>query len=240
MNSGSHSPDTRCNLLCRMLKIDQDFMTKTSVGDVTLYRLLRACVMTKISIWVDMKVVALESKLIHASSKSPIDFPFALCPRSPGLHNPIRHNNLAYIGIHLPLDNSPYEHTRSSRIHSSHLRVRLLASPQTSSQEARADGPHLDSVLVQHAMPFAHHHIHARLCAAVSGDGGPSFGPAGRRVFVDWQSHVFGAGESGGAGGDEKEAGMRGGEEEGHEGRSHDLRAGCVDVPRCVPHFTLA
>ncbi len=78
---------------------------------------------------------------------------------------------------------------------------------------------------MQRAMPLAHHHIHAGLAAAVGRDAEAGFGPASRWVLVDGQSHIFGAGEGGGSGGDEEEAGLG-------DLRSRGMN---VEVRMCVP-----
>lgn len=93
-------------------------------------------------------------------------------------------------------------------------------------------------------MPFPRHHIHTGLAAAVCGNIiilpiEVARWPALGGVSVHGKGHVFCPRKSGSSGSDEEEARVGGLEEQGDEGRGHNLRPNSVDVPGLVPYLAL-
>ena len=87
----------------------------------------------------------------------------------------------------------------------------------------------------------SHHHVHAALATAVSGEVGVGgevrLWPAGSGDLVDWQCRVLRPRQSRSAACHEQEARIMGFEQERYKSGCHDLGADGVDVPGSIPCF---
>lgn len=78
--------------------------------------------------------------------------------QSPWL-NAIAGDDLSNVGISLALDNVLDKAASERGIARAHLLIGFLVTAKTSRQESRRNGPSLDAVVFEHAMPFSAQYV---------------------------------------------------------------------------------
>lgn len=198
---------------------------------------------------------------VRRMNRPPPNFFFSFFSSRPGPLPPLPTTTIFFFGLpHLRLTRGPHTNrlalfrvaatsqdvANEVAAHRRVLRAELLGhlrrqTAEAGGEEAGGNGKQLDAVVVQEAVPLAHHHVETRLAGAVSRVTAELFWPAGARPRVDALEdhlvHALRLHEGGRARGDEEEAGVGRLEQEGRKRLRHDVVARHVDVPRLVPYL---
>lgn len=149
-------------------------------------------------------------------------------------------NNPTNIRVASALDDLTNKSPSQRGISRTGLLVPLLRASQARGEIPGRNGPDLDAVLLEHAHPVPHHHVHARLAGPIGRGGQALLGPPFGWRVVDGDLQVVAFRHVGRAAGHEQDPRVRRFQQERHQRVRQDVGAGRVDVPGFVPHLSHA